>query len=66
MTFDEYKKTVHAGRRVYVEVNGKKMYGTAGNMYSAEGVEHIVQFDTGARVRVTEKSAQHFQVEQLN
>jgi len=66
MTLDEYKKTVHPGRRVYVVANGKKMYGTAGNMYSAEGVEYIVQFDTGERVKVTEKSAPHFQVEQMN
>jgi hypothetical protein len=66
MNLDEWKKTVHPGRRVFLFWKGTKKYGTAFDTWSDAGIEPGVEFDEGVRVRITEKVVHLFRVEELS
>lgn len=61
-------KEFHPGRKVYVKAGDKKVYGTAGNAFSSNGIEIIVRFDDdqSGHVVVTEKNVHLFHSEPLN
>ncbi|MDE1833820.1 MAG: hypothetical protein KGH64_00620 [Candidatus Micrarchaeota archaeon] len=65
MTFDEYKKKVHPGMRVYVEHAGKRVYGIAGNAYGEKSIDYIIQFDIGI-IEVSDSNVHMFHLEELN
>lgn len=52
MTFDEYKKKVQPGRRVFVLDNERKKYGTACMFYSGSGEEYAIKFDNETMPRL--------------
>lgn len=57
-TLEEYGKAATPGRRVYVLSKNKttKVYGVAGNGYSAEGILRLIKTDAGDLLEVTEES----------
>lgn len=66
MTLFEYSKKVQPGRRVYISVQGSKVYGTACNLYSTAGVDYTIKFDSGLLVKVTEGTAHLVHMEEAN
>ncbi len=60
-TLEEYGKHATPGRRVYVLSKNKttKVYGTAGNGYSADGILRLIKTDAGDILEVTEESVSY-------
>jgi hypothetical protein len=56
MTFDDYKRKVQPGRRVYIKTQGgQKVYGTACRLLSSLGEELAIRFDHEMMPRVVTK-----------
>jgi hypothetical protein len=63
MTLDQFIP----GVRVFLVLPDKtKIYGTAGNGYVSDEVVKLVRFDNNMVAKITEESAQLFQMEPLN
>lgn len=67
MTFDEYKKKVKPGKRVFVLLNGRKVYGAACMLYSATGEEYAIKFDNETMPRLVSEGNVHLvRMEEVN
>jgi hypothetical protein len=68
MTFDDYKKKVQRGRRVYIKTeSGRKVYGTACALLSSLGEELAIKFDHETMPRLVTKDNVHLvEMEEAN